>query len=282
MIKTLIAPTGMPLSVLDARLQTAVASTEHDPLLQTGIRAAWRGAETATQRTLLATRFSEVFDAFPGPALMSLPPLRPWSMPGHAIGLIRTPLLQVVSIQYLDMTGTLQTMPVTDYVADDSGPVSRITPVFGKIWPIPLPQIASVRVTYDAGYATPAVADATANTMTIGLWRPLVVGDVVRWSNSGGTLPAPLQPQTDYYVATVSGSAIQVAATPGGAIIDLADAGTGLHFLGEIPEGVRAWMLLMIGALFENRELVAVLNRGKVEELPFVEALLDDVRVAGI
>jgi len=49
-------------------------------------------------------------------------------------------------------------MPTTDYTDATLGgtrrcddPV-RITPTFGKIWPITLPQIDSVAVTYVAGY----------------------------------------------------------------------------------------------------------------------------------
>lgn len=46
-----------------------------------------------------------------------------------------------------------------------------------------------------------------------------------------------------------------------------------------VPEGIKAWIKLMIGALYENRELVVVLQRGQVAELPFVDGLLDEFRV---
>jgi hypothetical protein len=47
-----------------------------------------------------------------------------------------------------------------------------------------------------------------------------------------------------------------------------------------VPEGLRNWILLRTGSLYENREEVAILNRGKVEELPFVDGLLDPYRVS--
>jgi hypothetical protein len=47
----------------------------------------------------------------------------------------------------------------------------------------------------------------------------------------------------------------------------------------SVPAGIRHWMLVRIGTMFENREEVAVLNRGKVELLPYVDALLDPYRV---
>ena len=42
----------------------------------------------------------------------------------------------------------------------------------------------------------------------------------------------------------------------------------------SVPAGIRHWLLLMIGTLYENREMVAVLSRGKVEMLPYVDSLL--------
>ena len=46
-----------------------------------------------------------------------------------------------------------------------------------------------------------------------------------------------------------------------------------------VPNGIRDWMLMMIGTLYENRELVAILNRGKVQDLPLFDGLLDAYRV---
>jgi hypothetical protein len=46
-----------------------------------------------------------------------------------------------------------------------------------------------------------------------------------------------------------------------------------------VPAGIRIWMLMMAGTLYENRELIAVLNRGKITELPIFDGLLDEYRV---
>ena len=45
-----------------------------------------------------------------------------------------------------------------------------------------------------------------------------------------------------------------------------------------VPEGIKAWMKVRLGALYENREEVALMNRGKIEPLPFVDGLLDPFR----
>ena len=46
-----------------------------------------------------------------------------------------------------------------------------------------------------------------------------------------------------------------------------------------VPIGIRRWMKLRVGTLYENREEVALLNRGKIEALPYVDRLLDAYRV---
>lgn len=49
----------------------------------------------------------------------------------------------------------------------------------------------------------------------------------------------------------------------------------------DVPQGIKNWMLIRIATLYENREEVAILPRGKVEPLPFVDRLLDGYRVLG-
>lgn len=134
---------------------------------------------------------------------MGVPAGDPFSLPGHAILAPKSPLASVVSIQYLDMSGTWQTMPATDYTVDATCEPARITPVFGKIWPISLPQIGAVAVTFDAGYG-----------------------------------PAS-----------------------------------------SVPEGIKSWIKLRLGCLYAHREEVALINRGKIEALPFVDGLLDPFKV---
>jgi uncharacterized phiE125 gp8 family phage protein len=46
-----------------------------------------------------------------------------------------------------------------------------------------------------------------------------------------------------------------------------------------VPQEIKNWMLLRIGALYENRESVAVDMRVVMVEMPFVDSLLDPYRV---
>jgi hypothetical protein len=46
----------------------------------------------------------------------------------------------------------------------------------------------------------------------------------------------------------------------------------------NVPEGIRNWMLMRVGAAYENREEIVVGSRLVSIDLPFVDALLDEFR----
>lgn len=196
-------PAEEPVSLAEAKLHLRVDFTDDDALITALITAARAAAETITGRQLVTARWKLVLDSFPGPSLMGVPAGTPFSLPGHAILIPKCPIQSLVSIQYLDMASVWQVMPATDYTADLACEPARITPVFGKIWPITLPQIGAVTVTFDAGYG-----------------------------------PAS-----------------------------------------TVPEGIKSWIKLRVGSLYAHREEIALLNRGSIESLPFVDGLLDPFRM---
>ena len=196
-------PAEEPVSLAEAKLHLRVDFSDDDALITALITAARAAAETMTGRQLVTARWKLVLDSFPGPSLMGVPAGTPFSLPGHAILIPKCPIQSLVSIQYLDMASTWQVMPATDYTVDLACEPARITPVFGKIWPITLPQIGAVTVTFDAGYGA-------ANT---------------------------------------------------------------------VPEGLKSWIKLRVGSLYAHREEIALLNRGSIESLPFVDGLLDPFRM---
>lgn len=195
-------PSVEPVSLAEAKLHLRVDVTDDDALITALIIAARQHAEMVTQRQIMPATWTLVLDAFPTHGMMmGVPAGVPFSIPGNAILLNKTPVQAVTSITYLDMTGTSQVMPATDYVVDTSTEPARVTPVFGKIWPISLPQIGAVQVAFTAGYPTAA------------------------------------------------------------------------------PEGIKAWMKVRIGSLYQHREEVGILERGKIEPLPFIDGLLDPFKV---
>lgn len=189
-----------PVSLVEAKAHLRVDVTDDDLLITSLISSARLHAEMVTQRQFVTATWKLVLDAFPGPSLMGVPAGVPFSLPGHAVLLNKSPVQSVTSIKYLDMAGVQQTMPSTDYTVDTSTEPARITPVFGKIWPISMPQIGAVEITFNSGYSA-------------------------------------------------------------------------------VPEGIKSWIKLRIASLYENREEVALMNRGKIEPLPFVDGLLDPYRV---
>lgn len=180
------SPSLEPVSLSEAKLHLRVDAAEDDTLIAALIQAARIHAEMLTARQLLPARWRLVQDRFT-----------------PVIRLDRSPVLSVLSVRYLDMAGLWQTMPAADYVVESSSEPARITPAFGKIWPPTLPQIGSVEILFDAGYA---------------------------------------------------------------------DA---LH----VPEGIKRWMLLRVGSLYQHREEMSVIPAGRLDPLPFVDSLLDPYRV---
>ena len=199
----------------------------------------------------------------------------PYSTPANAIQLPRCPLLGVRSVNYLDMAGNPQVMPVTDYVIDNTGPMPRIAPVFGKIWPIPKPQIGAVWVDFDAGYASKIQLDNDGQTLRYDRWQPLAAGDSVRFSNSGGALPSPLLPGIDYIVHSAGAGWVKVADANGQPLT--LTGGSGISYLGEIPDGIISWLLLRVDSLYVHRGETAI-TQGTLTPLPYVDRLLDPYR----
>ena len=199
-------PAEEPVSLAEAKLHLRVDFPNEDALITALIAAARQAAETLTGRQLVTARWKLVLDSFPGPSRMGVPAGLPFSLPGHAILLPKCPVQSVFAIQYLDMAGAIQTMPSAEYTVDTACEPARITPVFSRIWPINLPQIGAVWVTFDAGYGAAA----------------------------------------------------------------------------SVPEGLKSWIKLRVGSLYAHREEVALLARGKIEPLPFIDGLLDPYKVVTI
>ncbi len=155
-IQLVTPPAEEPVTLIEAKLHLRVDFDDDDTLIASLITTARQAAETLTGRQLITARWKQVLDCFPGPSLMGVPAGQAFTLPGHAILLAKAPVQSVISINYLDMGSVSQTMPVSNYTVDSACEPARITPVFGQIWPICLPQIGAVSVTFDAGYETAA------------------------------------------------------------------------------------------------------------------------------
>ena len=161
------APAIEPVLRADARNFLRVDSdlTADDALIDMLISSARMDAESLTGRSLISQTYKVVLDSFPNSCDMAAPYGVLYSLPPNAIQLERGPVISVDSITYTAMDGSTQTMLPANYavtgismLGDLRPPLARITPVFGKIWPIPLPQIGAVTVNYTAGYGATAAS----------------------------------------------------------------------------------------------------------------------------
>lgn len=280
----LIQPAGEPIHIEEVKLDRRVIDSIDDGRIRSLIVAARQHAEMQTRMQLLHARWQLTLDGFPMYGCLA-PFAQKSKIPEYAIILPHSPLVKVVTIEYKDMAGVIHTMDPADYVVNDTNTPAMITPKFGKIWPIALPEIASVKVTYDAGFASPIKINTTSNEITVNGPVEWKVGDRVQFYGSGGEdfkMPAPLDPDAAYLIATAPGNGIYTLTDIAGAVIDFTDAGvgTGRTFIGVVPDGIRAWMLLRVGAMYENREEVAVGQRVVVLDLPYVDGLLDPFRTS--
>lgn len=273
-------PVGEPVTLDEAKTHLRVTDDAQDTLISMLISAARIACEQKTRLQLMHARWQLVQDRFPMAGVGTpLPFLDNVNIPGYATRLPHAPFVAMREITYFDMNGSVQTMPPENYVVNSAMTPAIVSPVFGQVWPIPLPQIGAVQFTYDAGYASPMKVAAAGATFTVNSPVTWKVGDTVTFSNSGGALPAPLAPNTPYLIASASGSTYTLTDIDGGAVA-FTGSGTGQSFIGTVPAGLRNWILLRVGSLYENREEVAILNRGKVEELPFIDGLLDPYRIS--
>lgn len=265
-------PTAEPMDLAEAKLQLREVTSDQDAFVAAAVSAAREFAENFTRKQLVNARWKQVMDAFPFGVTSDAPCARP----PNAIYLERGPVTQVVSIKYLDMEGIEQTVDPATYTVDYSSDPVRITPVFGQIWPIPMRQIGAVWVIFDAGYAAPITVDKNASTIAVNGLPPFAVGDAVRFSNSGGALPAPLRPLTDYIIASVASPGVYTLKDSTGTAVEFTDAGSGISYLGEVPNGIKAWMKLRMGTLDSSRDEPSVPMTAP--GMTFADRLLDGYR----
>lgn len=114
---------------------------------------------------------------------------------------------------------------------------------------------------------------------------PLQTVDAIKYLDGAGVQQTV--PSTDYVVDTsgiqprislANGKAWPITLEQIGAVTIDMTLGYG-NTATDVPAGIRHWILVRVGTMFENREEVAILSRGKVDPLPFMDGLLDPYKV---
>lgn len=166
-------PVSEPFQVSD--LQTALRISDADLAggnLAGYITAAREYVEEQTRRQLMTATWLMTLDQFPGRRVDEYRP------PGWRYGIVRmprAPLVNVASVQYIDVNQQLQTIP---QYTPGSGPPNMITsqyyyqvstiiepgrvlPAPFTVWPVADPySVEAVRITFTAGYASAALIPA--------------------------------------------------------------------------------------------------------------------------
>lgn len=231
--------TAEPISTTEAKAHLRVDSSTDDTLIAALVRSAREYCEAFTARQLVSAYWRLTLDEFPAE--------------DTPIKLFASPARSIISVTYTDTAGAAQTVTASDYSLITSVEPAQVISAYETFWPSTRDITDAVAVNFYAGYSAPFTASAATDTLTVSN-RGLTNGDRVRLSNSGGALPAGLSADTDYYIVNASGATCKLSTTSGGSAVDITDAGTGTHFIGEIPASIIAAIKLIVGDLYEHRE----------------------------
>lgn len=215
----------------------------------------WTGANRPRHRVMVSTTFQLVLDRFP---------TRDGYPRNRFISLTRIPLTSVISVTYVDTNGVTQTMDQSLYVVDYVG--GRIILAYQQAWPVTRDDFQTVVITFVAGHA--AMFTVTTSDTPIAVFgRVFAVGTRVRICNSGGELPSPLRPNTDYFIVSAG-----LSASLGGSAMSFSTVGTGYNFATDIGfehfENLRSAMCQLVGFWNYNREGIIAGTRAASVELP--------------
>lgn len=138
-IKRITQPSSEPVTLAEVKAQLSIqtADTEVDAIITRRITEARQVVETITGRSIMPCQWEVVLDSFP-----------------DEIELFYPPATSIVSIKYIDLNQTEQTMDSADYALDSDSTPNWVLPAYGTDWPDTLDTINAVRVRYTSGYAS--------------------------------------------------------------------------------------------------------------------------------
>lgn len=168
-LKLITAPAALAVDLATAKAHCRVTGSAEDAWFTAAIKAATLAAEHETGRRFITQTWEAVYDAFPSNAI--------------ALGL--APVQSVVSVKYLDATGTEQTLSPSLYVldADQDMGSGYVLPAAGTAWPATASSVNTVRVRFTVGYGA-AAADVPSDAA---LWMLMRIGTAYKHRESVAT-----------------------------------------------------------------------------------------------
>jgi uncharacterized phiE125 gp8 family phage protein len=135
-----------PVTMEEAKthLKVALAFIDDDAYITGLISAARFEAERFSRRVFLTQTWEQYLDSFPGRHGGEYNSNRE----RFYISVLKPRLQSIVSIQYLDQSGALQTLATSSYVIDSGSEPGRIAPASGVPWPATshLPKAVTIRL----------------------------------------------------------------------------------------------------------------------------------------
>lgn len=274
----LTPPVCEPVSLTDAKLHLRVDTTADDPLIASQITAARSQAEDYLRRALILQQWQLFMDSFPG-----FHPL--YTARGYPdIFLPKPPFQRPVVVQYVDTTGTLQTLTEqTDYGQNQSllygyqvDPGSetqpcRLSPPWARPWPPVRLVERCVQISFWAGYCS--AYDVNINGSPLGMDPAIVFNQAD--NDKSIFIPGAGKNSTLYQgTLTVNGSGVgTISPAPAQAVSDV------IAFVGGfIPPQIIAAIKLQLAWLYSQRGDVFTGNKNAGDFAPGFEALLRPYR----
>ena len=148
MIRVIIPPTTEPVSLDMVKQQLRVIHDDEDFLIESYIEASRQYCEDAQGRAYIEQTILYTLDRWPSPNRIMLP---------------RAPLLSVISVEYRDHEGNIDTLPAANYTVITNEQPGMIVLNDGESWPTEtLFPVSAIRIVFEAGYgATAADVPAT-------------------------------------------------------------------------------------------------------------------------
>jgi len=137
-----IEPTGLPISLVDAKAHLNITASDDDTYITSLINAAVNYVENYTGRALHAQTFTQYRDSL-----------------ATKMTLAHHPILDVTTLKYYDSDGNQQTLSSALYRVD--AVAGRITPAYGATWPAARAMTNTVEIAYRAGYVDTAASPDT-------------------------------------------------------------------------------------------------------------------------
>ncbi len=251
MITTLVtAPTGMLVSIDEAKKHLHVDHTEDDGYIQALLLSAVAQAENITNRKLL----TQTWKAFSS------------EWPNNAFKMPFGKLQSVTHLKYTDSTGVQSTVSSSDYIVDVDSDPGRVVLAYNETWPTAtLYPSNPIEIQFTCGYGDhelkTIVSASNASPIVIGCTgHGYVNGDKVLISKVTGNTNANgawniTKVSNDTF--SLDGSVGNAAYVSGGKCVKL-----------EVPDPIRAAILIMVADAYAHRESVLVVANQSVEQIP--------------